>query len=328
MLLVTGGAGFIGSTLIAHLNKKTSDPIIVVDALGTDNKWQNLKKHLISDIICPEKIDDFLKAFSSKIKCIFHLGAISTTTEQNADLIVRNNLRLSLDLLEFCTTAQIPFIYASSAATYGDGKHGFEDANSSPALAKLLPLNAYAWSKHLFDRIMIHRAEHHHPLPPQWVGLKFFNVYGPNEYHKGSQRSVVHQLFQVINEGKPAQLFKSYHPDFNDGEQKRDFIWVGDCTKIMLWFYENKSKSGIFNVGTGTARTFLDLTLSVYECLQRKPNIQFIDMPDGLAEKYQYFTEASLNTLRYAGYNAPFTSLEEGIKTYIHDYLTTTDPYC
>jgi ADP-L-glycero-D-manno-heptose 6-epimerase len=243
---------------------------------------------------------------------------------------MRNNFQLSMNLFKWCGINRVRFIYASSAATYGGGGQGFEDDSSRQALAELRPLNVYGWSKHLFDRALAQiRAQENkaYPIPPQCVGLKFFNVYGPNEYHKGGQMSVVAHLFQQIQAKKSAQLFKSNHPDYPDGGQLRDFIFVEDCIEIMLWLYDNPNVSGLYNVGTGRARSFEDLALAVYAAMGVKPSIIYKDMPAELKGKYQYFTQAEMENLRKAGYKKPFTPLEEGIKTYVQQFLMAEDPY-
>ena len=322
MILITGGAGFIGSNLAAELEQTTDEAIVICDRLRMGTKWRNLARRNLCDIINPDTLSSFLKEHVGEISLIFHMGAISSTTEQDADLILKNNFKLSMELLQWCTMHTVCFIYASSAATYGDGSQGFVDDDDPTALAKFTPLNAYAWSKHWFDRRIIAMKEQSLALPPQWIGLKFFNVYGPNEYHKGTQQSVVAHIYRTISEGGHARLFKSYRPDYADGEQGRDFVFVNDCIKVMLWFVEHKESSGIYNVGTGQSRTFVDLAHAVYTALDKKPKIEFVDMPDGLNEKYQYFTEASVTNLQAAGYNIPFTPLEEGVRHYVQDHLT------
>jgi ADP-L-glycero-D-manno-heptose 6-epimerase len=326
MIVITGGAGFIGSNLVKLLEERVSVPLIVADVLDHHEKWQNLKNRKIHDLITPENLIPFLDENAGKITHIFHLGAISSTTETNADLIIETNFRLSKRLLSWCTEHNTPFIYASSAATYGDGAQGFVDFEDETQLKKFKPLNAYAWSKHLFDRYVIDLKEKGFKLPPQWVGLKFFNVFGPNEYHKGNQMSVVHHIHTSLKNGGAARLFKSYKQGYADGAQLRDFIWVDDCINVMFWFYENKNQCGIFNVGTGKARSFVDLAKSVFTALGKPENIEFIDMPETLREKYQYFTEAPMDKLRAAGYPHSFSSLEEGVKHYVQ-FLIQDDPY-
>jgi ADP-L-glycero-D-manno-heptose 6-epimerase len=248
------------------------------------------------------------------------MGAISSTTEQDADLIVHNNFTLSQRLWDFCVQNSIPFIYASSAATYGSGEHGFEDEFTNEYLAKLHPLNLYGWSKHLFDRWVLAQTERRN-IPPQWAGLKFFNVYGPYELHKGSQASVISHIYPLAKENKTCRLFKSYNPQYADGWQLRDFVWVGDCVNVVLWLLNNPNISGLFNVGSGKARSFYDLAGTVYLALGKDPKIEFVDMPDTLREKYQYYTKANLGKLKKAGYDLPATTLEEGVQIYVRDYL-------
>lgn len=329
MIIVTGGAGFIGSNLIAALHdKKIKAPIVVCDSFGEDEKWQNLKKAQLEDIVSPEELFEFLETYQDDIEIIYHLGAISTTTEKDADLVMGNNFKFSKALFQWCSIHQKRFIYASSAATYGDGQQGFTDHADATNLSKYTPLNVYAWSKHLFDRFVAEAKARGDMLPKQCVGLKFFNVYGPNENHKNGQMSVVWQVFQQIKNGdNAARLFKSYNADYPDGGQVRDFVWVGDCDKVMLWLYAHPEVNGLFNVGTGQARSFKDLATAVFAALNQKPRIEYIEMPQGLREKYQYFTQADLNNLRTAGYQDPFTSLDEGVKLYVQQYLLQPDPY-
>lgn len=327
MIIVTGGAGFIGSNLVAALAKHTAEEIVVCDVLGQGDKWQNLKRAQLENIISPDELPAYLEEVIDTVTCIFHLGAISSTTETDVDLIVRENFTFSRYLAQICMMHKIPFIYASSAATYGDGSRGFKDPMTLQDSKNLTPLNAYAWSKNLFDQYMLHNAVLS-LTPPQWVGLKFFNVYGPNEYHKGGQLSVVWQIYQQIKDGKsPAQLFKSYNPEYQDGGQLRDFVWVQDCVNVMLWFYKNKKTCGIYNVGSGTARSFKDLANATFQALGQAPRIEYKEMPESLRDKYQYFTQADLTRLRQVGYDQPMTPLEEGVKSYVVNYLTKEDPY-
>ena len=326
MILVTGGTGFIGSNIVAALESQ-GKRVAVCDWLGSDDKWRNIAKRDVQAIVAPEQMFDFLKKYDGKIEAVVHMGAISATTERDVDLIVENNFRLSCHLWEWCRDASVPFIYASSAATYGDGNAGFIDNETIPALAKLSPLNPYGWSKHLFDRWVAQQKAQGNKGPPQVAGLKFFNVYGPNEYHKGGMRSVVHQVYPVAAKGEAFQLFKSHNPKYSDGGQLRDFVFVGDCVKVMVWLLANRKVSGLFNLGTGKARSFHDLAAAVYTSVGRQPMITYRDMPQELQGKYQYFTEADMAKLRSVGYDAPFTSLEDGIKTYVQDYLDKPDPY-
>lgn len=326
MYLVTGGAGFIGSNLVAELATR-GEGVVVCDWMRSDERWRNLAKHEIVDLIAPEDLGGWLRGGARKLRAVLHMGAISATTESDVDLIVRNNIRTTLDLLDWCRESSTPFIYASSAATYGDGESGFDDEFGTAPLARLRPLNAYGWSKHVVDRRVARMAEQGTPLPPQWVGLKFFNVYGPNEYHKGSMRSVVASSFAGVRAGEPMRLFKSYRPEYADGGQLRDFIYVQDCVDVILWLLEHPQVSGLFNVGTGKARTWLDLAHALLRACGREPAVEFVAMPATLMQKYQYFTEARMERLRRAGYDRAFTSLEEGVRQYVQSYLATPDPY-
>lgn len=328
MIIVTGGAGFIGSNLVAGLQDKGLNNLVVCDTLGNDDKWRNLAKRELRDIIRPERLFDYLESHEDEIEAIFHIGAISSTTESDADLIIETNFYLSRQLWVWCARRGVRFIYASSAATYGDGAHGFADDQTPDGLAQFLPLNPYGWSKHVFDRriarIIHDKSEN---CPPQWAGLKFFNVYGPNEYHKGEQKSVVCKLYPQVVAGAAAKLFKSHDPDYEDGGQLRDFVYVGDCVDVMLWLYDHPEVSGLFNIGTGKARSFKDLAEAVFAALDMKPKVTYIDMPQELRGKYQYFTEADMSKLRVAGYDKPFTGLEDGVRRYVREFMAKEDRY-
>ena len=325
MLLVTGGAGFIGSNVVAALNDAGSADVVVCDVLGHDGKWRNLAKRQLADIVPSGELLDWLKGRT--LEAVIHLGAISETTATDGDLVVETNFRFSLKLLDWCTETSTPFIYASSAATYGDGAQGFADDPSLKALKALRPMNLYGWSKHLFDMAVASRIERGEKLPPQWVGLKFFNVFGPNEYHKGTMMSVLARRFDDIRSGRVVQLFKSHRDGVADGDQRRDFIYVDDVVRVVMWLLATPNVSGLFNVGTGTARSFKDLMLSAYSALGAKPNIQYIDMPEAIRGSYQYFTEAKVDRLRAAGYNGGFTSLEDAVGLYVKGYLHTVDRF-
>jgi ADP-L-glycero-D-manno-heptose 6-epimerase len=327
MIIVTGGAGFIGSNLVAALESRGESDIVVVDRLGRDDKWRNLAKRTLADIVPPEALGDLVGAHKRDIAAIFHMGAISSTTERDVDLILAGNWRASLDLWTLAARHDLRLIYASSAATYGDGSHGFDDDPSPAALAKLVPLNPYAWSKHLFDRRVARAVAAGEALPAQWAGLKFFNVFGPNELHKGPQMSVVPQFHRQIVDLGVARLFKSYRDGCPDGGQKRDFIHVDDTVAIMLWLLDNPGINGLFNVGAGAARSFLDMAHAIFTALDRDPIIEFVDMPEPLRDHYQYFTEARVDRLRAAGYERPFVALEQGVADYIGNYLQAADPY-
>ena len=327
MIVVTGGAGFIGSNLLAGLEQRGHRDLVVCDWLGTGEKWRNIAKRELADVIPPEALPDLLERHGKAIRAIFHLGAISATTERDGDALVRNNLRLTLDLWDWATRTQNRLIFASSAATYGGGECGFDDDASPEALARLQPLNGYGWSKHMVDRRVARLVAGNAPRPAQWAALKFFNVYGPNEYHKGSMRSVVQQVWERTARGEPAVLFRSHHPDYSDGGQLRDFVHVDDCVEVMLWLLENPRVSGLFNLGTGKARSFADLARAVFAAMGKPPLIEYVDTPEAIRAKYQYFTQARMERLRAAGYSRPFTSLEDGVARYVREFLATDDPY-
>ena len=327
MIIVTGGAGFIGSNIVAQLQEKGYKDIVVVDWLGSDEKWKNIAKRELAAVVQPENMFDFLSEHTDEIDAIIHMGAISATTETDADLIMRSNFELSWKLWCFCRDFKKQFIYASSAATYGDGSLGFTDNDDLDFLNSLRPLNAYGWSKALFDRKVARELLEGRATPPQHIGFKFFNVYGPNEYHKGGQKSVIAHIFPVVKADEEVKLFKSYHPDYKDGEQLRDFVWVGDIVSVILWALENKNISGLYNIGTGKARSFYDLAKATWNALGKQEKIGFKDMPVELRGKYQYFTEADLTKLRAAGYIKPMTSLEDGVREYVQNYLNKEDMY-
>jgi ADP-L-glycero-D-manno-heptose 6-epimerase len=325
MLLVTGGAGFIGSNIVAALNDAGRADVVVCDMLGSDGKWRNLAKRQLADILPPAELQEWLKG--RRLDAVIHLGAISETTASDGDLVVETNFRLSMRLLDWCTANATPFIYASSAATYGDGARGFSDNPSLAALKTLRPMNLYGWSKHLFDMTVAARAERGERLPPQWAGLKFFNVFGPNEYHKGTMMSVLARRVDDLRAGRAVQLFKSHRDGIADGDQRRDFIYVDDVVRVMMWLLATPSVSGLFNVGTGKARSFKDLILSAYATLGISPNIHYIDMPEAIRDSYQYFTQSEVDRLQGAGYNGGFTALEDAVGLYVRGFLDRDDCY-
>ncbi|MGE3144372.1 MAG: ADP-glyceromanno-heptose 6-epimerase [Pseudorhodoplanes sp.] len=325
MLLVTGGAGFIGSNVVASLNEAGRGDIVVNDSLGSDGKWRNLAKRRLADFVPPGELLAWLEG--RKLDAVVHLGAISETTATDGDLVMDTNFRLSLALLDWCTRTRTPFIYASSAATYGDGRNGFRDDYAPAALQALRPMNLYGWSKHLFDQALVERQRKGAALPPQWAGLKFFNVFGPNEYHKATMASVLCRVFGEAKAGAPVRLFKSHRDGIADGDQRRDFIHVDDAVAVVRWLLDNPKVSGIFNVGTGEARSFRAMIEAMFAAMGRKPNIEYIDMPVSIRDSYQYFTQADMTNLRRAGYNAAFAPLEQSVAQYVTRYLDSADPY-
>jgi len=324
MILVTGGAGFIGSNLVAALTERNDQEIVVCDQLGEADKWRNISKHSIAEFVQPVNLFSWLDSHANEIKAVFHLGASSSTTERDADNVVNNNFTLSLAIWRWCSLHDTRLIYASSAATYGDGSNGFNDDPEQSTV--LRPLNLYGWSKHIFDHNAL-RLANNRQHPPQWVGFKFFNVYGPNEYHKGDQQSVVAQFYKQITEDSKVRAFKSHHPDYENGGQMRDFIWVGDCIDVMLWAYDHEHLNGIYNCGTGTARSFSDLARACFVAMRQQEVIDFIDTPTDIRGKYQYFTQADMTRLIGVGYDKPFMSLEDGVTRYVDKFLASDDPY-
>lgn len=326
MHIITGGAGFIGSNIAARLDDEGQD-IIIVDSLGNEDKWRNISKRRVRDIISPDELHTFLSG-AHGVSSILHMGAISTTTESDVDLIVKSNFRLSVDLWRWCALHRVPFIYASSAATYGDGEYGYDDQFSEEYLSHLFPLNAYGWSKHIFDRWVLGSQSRGEVSPPRWAGLKFFNVYGPNEYHKGGQRSVAVQMFEQIQNAGRVRLFKSDSPNYADGGQTRDFVWVEDCVDVALWpLRAGNFPSSVYNVGSGLPRTFSEKAQIVFDVLGKPELIEYIELPEKLRGKYQYYTCAALNKLRDAGYGKEMSTLEAGLRAYIETYLKSSDPY-
>tara|TARA_Y100001970_G_scaffold294331_1_gene450754 strand:- start:57705 stop:58685 length:981 start_codon:yes stop_codon:yes gene_type:complete len=325
MIIVTGGTGFIGSNILASLEQRGYKELVVSDEPNAH--LENISKRNIHDFVAPPMLLNFCTKNKSNIQAILHMGATSSTMITDASLFVKNNYQYSLKLWDWCVENKVPFIYASSAATYGNGNMGFEDDYDPKSLSKLRPLNHYGRSKHLFDRKIVSQISSGHKYPPQWVGLKFFNVYGPNEYHKGNQRSVAATIFPDAMTNGEVKLFKSHDPNYADGEQLRDFVWVGDCVNIILWLVEKGNVNGIFNVGTGKARSFRELACALFAALDKPEKIKYIDMPVDLRPKYQYFTEANMERLINTGYTKQPTSLEAGIRKYVQQFLIKPDPY-
>jgi len=316
MIVVTGGAGFIGSALVWRLNQLGKKNIIIVDRLGSDEKWKNLVPLAYADYFDKgEFIDKIVNdEIEFEIEAIIHMGANSATTEKDADHLMENNYKYTQALAKYALEKDIRFIYASSAATYGDGSLGFEDDNEN--CLKLHPLNMYGYSKNIFDVYAYNNG-----MLNNIVGIKYFNVYGPNESHKGDMRSVVHKAFEQVRDFGKVNLFKSLHSDYKNGEQKRDFVYIKDAVEMTLFFLEHKDKNGLYNVGGGTARTWNALVTALFNAVGKPVNIEYVDMPEHLAEKYQYFTEANLGKIKKAGYRNPLYSLEDGVTDYVKNYL-------
>ncbi len=316
MIIITGGAGFIGSVILSYLNKKGKEDIIVVDNLGKTEKWKNLVGKKYSEYIHKDRfIEELLEGAFPQVEAIIHMGACSSTTELDADYLYQNNTEYTRILMEWSLENNVRFIYASSAATYGDGSLGYSDNHSD--LFRYRPLNMYGYSKQYMDEVALRMG-----FLDSVCSLRFFNVYGPNEYHKGSMTSVIYNSFKQIHENGKVKLFKSYKDEYDHGQQMRDFIYVKDIAKIIWWLLNNPSINGIFNIGTGQARSWNELARAVFKALQLEENIEYIDMPSHLQGKYQYFTQADNNKLVEAGWDIPFTSLEDGVKDYVQNYLS------
>lgn len=321
-IIVTGAAGFIGSCMVQYLNEQGFENLILVDDFGVESKRKNWESKKFIQTVERHTLFDWLKEKNPPVQIIIHLGARTDTTEFNYAVHEKLNLQYTKDIWTYCTEKSVPLIYASSAATYGAGEFGYDDNHELPF--KLKPLNPYGISKNEFDKWALQQTVQ----PPFWTGLKFFNIYGPNEYHKGRMASVIWHSFNQIKNGGVVKLFKSHRPDFKDGEQLRDFVYVKDLVKVMFWMMQlmthnqwPKEKGGLYNLGTGKARSFYDLAAATFAGLDLQPNIVFIDMPEDIRDKYQYFTEANIKKLHDAGYTNKFYSLEEGVDDYVRNYL-------
>ncbi len=324
MILVTGAAGFIGSVLARELNKLDRTDLILVDRLGSDDKWKNLRNVQFDEFIHADDLfQPGMEDLIDMVDFIFHIGACSSTTERDVDFLMDNNINYSKSLWALAVQKQIPMIYASSAATYGDGNLGYSDDHEKTD--ELKPLNAYGWSKQVFDQWVLKRTK----TPPKWFGLKFFNVYGPNEYHKDDMRSLVHKGFGQINETSKVKLFKSHKEGFKDGEQLRDFIYVKDVCRAMIEMCldEGKAENGIYNLGTGTARSFKDLAIATFKAMGKEECIEYFDMPEAIRGQYQYYTQAEMNKFQKNFPNFKFSSLEEGVTDYVQNHLMKEDPF-
>lgn len=322
MHIVTGGAGFIGSAIARKLNQEGIDEIYIVDELGSSERWKNLRKTKYLDYWHKDKFLELVKTkqLPKTPSAIIHMGACSSTTERDADFMMRNNYEYTRELADYAVQKGVRFIYASSAATYGAGENGYSDADDN--LANLSPLNVYGYSKHLFD-LYAQRNKYLSKI----TGLKFFNVFGPNEYHKDDMRSVVLKSFLQIREVGKVKLFRSYRPDFGDGEQKRDFVYIKDCVDAVWQLLQKRNASGIFNLGSGKARSWNDLVGAVFKALDKEPQIEYTEMPESIRHQYQYFTEAPMEKLRGLGISSQFSTLEESVTDYVKGYLSGKDIY-
>jgi ADP-L-glycero-D-manno-heptose 6-epimerase len=315
MIVVTGAAGFIASCLVGKLNNEGYNNIVIVDDFSREDKKPNYENKKFVAKVNRDDFPNWLRDNRDKVSFIFHLGARTDTTEFNKNIFDKLNINYSKEIWNLCANNRIPLVYASSAATYGLGEYGYKDDHE--IIEKLKPLNPYGESKNEFDKWVLKQ----NLTPPFWVGLKFFNVYGPNEYHKGRMASVIFHAFNQIQEKGQVKLFRSHNPNYKDGEQLRDFVYVKDVIEVCLFLMKEKPASGIYNLGSGKARTFLDLAKNTFYALGKEPNIEFIDTPLDIRDKYQYYTEANMNKLLNAGYNKAFTSLEDGVKDYVQNYL-------
>lgn len=321
VILLTGAAGFIGSYLLGYLNKKGFSNIIIADDFSEEDKWFNFDSKQFIAKVEREQLFEWLKKEQPQIDFVFHLGARTDTTEFDYSVHEKLNVQYSKSIWNYCADKNIPLVYASSAATYGNGDLGYKDDHE--LVEKLQPLNPYGISKNEFDKWALKQAAQ----PPFWAGLKFFNVYGPNEYHKGRMASVIFHSFNQVKSTGKVKLFRSHKPDFKDGQQLRDFIYVEDVARVCYWLMENPVASGLYNLGTGKARAFEDLVKATFTAMSREPVIEYIDMPEDIRDKYQYFTEADMTKLRSTGYEEKFYSLEDGVADYVKKYLLKKEYY-
>lgn len=327
MYVITGGSGFLGSNVVAGIEERGMGEVTIVDRFQSDDRWRNIAKRSLRDIIFPEDIFSYLDAHKNKIDAVIHINYTGFSTETDVDELVRDRIQLTWKLWKWCAENHVPFLYDSTAGVYGDGSMGFKDDDSAEALAKLHPLSPAAWTKLFLDRKIIDTINRGEAAPPQWIGFRCFNLYGPNEYHNTQHQSVIPRIYNCAKSGKLFPLFKSENPAYKDGDQMRDFMWIDDCVDVILWLAQHSEISGLFNVGTGHARTYADVLRAVYAAVDEKPEMDFMDLPAEIKGHYQYFTQADVQKLRTAGYTKPFTSLEDGVAKYVTEYLEAPDPY-
>lgn len=327
MYVITGGAGFLGSNLAAGIEERNMGEITIIDRFENDNRWKNIAKRSIRDIVFPENMMEYLDKNANNIEGLIHISFTGFSEEKDVDQLIEERINTTWKLWEWCAEHRVPFVYDSTAGVYGDGSLGFVDDDSASGLSKLSPLSPAAWTKLFVDRKIVNTINAGEAVPPQWIGFRCFNLYGPNEYHSTRHRSVVPGIYNAAKSNRLFPLFKSANPSFKNGEQMRDFIYVDDAVDIVLWLIQHPEISGIFNIGTGHARTYLDVLKAVYEALGEKPEWDFIELPADVKEKYQYFTQADVQKLRSVGYTKPFTTIEEGVTKYVKEYLDTEDQY-
>ena len=321
MIVITGAYGFIGSNLVTELECKSNEELVLVDYFGTNMKWKNMVARRLHTMLEPHQLLNFIDNNYKRISCIIHLGAISSTTEEDVDKLIHNNFLYTINLLDACNAYRIRMIYASSASVYGNGELGFNDSDAVEDISSLRPLNAYGWSKKLIDEACAKRNF------VNIVGLRFFNVYGPNEYHKEEQASVVYKWYNGMKHDATISLFRSYVPEYEDGGQLRDFVYIQDCIDAILWFLGKPDIAGVYNVGTGCARSFMDIITILERIMQKKARYEFVDMPEQIKLHYQYNTKANLSKLRKAGFTKEMMTLDRGIEQYVTLYLNTNNPY-
>ncbi len=327
IILIIGGAGFIGSNLAKRLADRGTHRIVIADQFGNGKKWNNLVRVPVDEIVHPENLLYWLDSYGDEVDVVYHLGGIADSTEHDVESIIESNHNFPLLVWRWCAEANVRFIYGSSYEVYGDGVFGFDDKDDLDYQRKLRPLNPNGWSKKMLDMHVTGAKSRDEAVPPQWVGLRLFNIYGPNEYHKRSSRSVALKIYEEASKGVPVKLFKSANADYPDGGQMRDFMAVSDAVNMLEWFLDAAEVSGVFNAGSGVATSFQDLAHLIFKTLGKEPSIKYVDMPEEVEKQYQYKTEANIKRLRNIGYDRPILTLEQGITDYIQNYLKKDDPY-